>query len=224
MAFEGLQITEIFYSLQGETSLIGVPFVFIRLTGCNLRCSYCDSAYAFHGGTAMSFEQVLAEIARYPVRHVLMTGGEPLLQRNTIAFMDRLNERGYQVSVETHGEISIEEASKRARIIMDLKTPGSKMNRGGFEKNFPFLKPTDEIKFVITSNADYEWARNWVQSGRLPTREILFSPAFVAAGSPGSFEGIEPRTLAERILTDQLPVRFQLQLHKLLWGADTKGV
>ena len=222
--FEGLLITEIFYSLQGETSLIGVPFVFIRLTGCNLRCTYCDSAYAFHGGKKMSFDEVFTEISQYPVKHVLMTGGEPLLQRNSLAFIDQLRERGYDVSVETHGEVSIEEASKRARIIMDMKTPGSKMSRGGFEKNFPFLKPTDEIKFVITSPTDYEWARGWVKSGKLPTAEILFSPVFKAEGSPGEFEGIEPRVLAERILEDRLPVRFQLQLHKLLWGADTKGV
>lgn len=224
MAFDGLLITEIFYSLQGETSLIGVPFVFIRLTGCNLRCTYCDSAYSFHGGNRMSFDDIFTRIREYPVKHVLMTGGEPLLQRNTLAFIDQLRERGYDVSIETHGEFSIEEASKKARIIMDMKTPGSKMSRGGFEKNFQFLKPSDEIKFVITSASDYEWARDWVRSGRLPTREILFSPAFVAAGSPGTFEGIQPRDLAERILADQLPVRFQLQLHKLLWGADTKGV
>ena len=224
MAFDGLLITEIFYSLQGETSLIGVPFVFIRLTGCNLRCTYCDSVYSFKGGTKMSFDQVLEKIKSYPVEHVLLTGGEPLLQRNTLPFIDLLRERGYQVSIETHGEISIEEAAKKARIIMDLKTPGSGMCRGYFEKNLPFLKANDEVKFVITSKEDYDWAKKWVQSGRLPTREILFSPALPALNSPGKFEGMEPRVLADHILKDQLPVRFQLQLHKLLWGADTKGV
>lgn len=224
MAFDGLLITEIFYSLQGETSLIGVPFVFVRLTGCNLRCTYCDSAYSFHGGKKMSLDEVMAEVKKYRVKHVLMTGGEPLLQRNTLAFIDRLNEEGYSVSVETHGEVSIEKASKKARIIMDIKTPGSGMNRGGYVNNFKFLKPEDEVKFVITSPADYSFARELVESGKIPTQEILFSPAMSALNSPGKYEGIEPRTLADLIVKDQLPVRFQWQLHKLLWGADTKGV
>jgi 7-carboxy-7-deazaguanine synthase len=224
MAFDGLQITEIFYSLQGETSLIGVPFVFVRLTGCNLRCTYCDSAYSFHGGKKMSFDEVMAEVKKYKVKHVLMTGGEPLLQRNTLTFIDQLNQEGYAVSVETHGEVSIEEAAKKARIIMDIKTPGSAMNRGGFAENLKFLKPNDEVKFVITSFSDYEWAKAIVHSGKIPTQEVLFSPAMAAQNSPGKYEGIEPRTLADLIVKDQLPVRFQWQLHKLLWGADTKGV
>lgn len=223
MAFPGLLITEIFYSLQGETSLIGVPFVFVRLTGCNLRCTYCDSAYAFKGGKKMSFEEVLSEIKKYKVKHVLMTGGEPLLQRGTLPFIDLLNQEGYLVSVETHGEVSIQEAAKKARIIMDIKTPGSKMSRGFFRQNLAHLKHNDEIKFVITSESDYEWAKTIVEE-TLPTSEILFSPTLPAEGSPGTFEGIAPRRLAERILEDQLPVRFQLQLHKLLWGMDTKGV
>ena len=218
-----LLITEIFYSLQGETSLTGVPFVFVRLTGCNLRCTYCDSAYAFKGGTKMSFNDVMTEIKRYNTRHVLMTGGEPLLQRGTLPFIDRLNAEGYQVSVETHGEVPIAAASSKARIIMDIKTPGSKMNRGRYKDNLSSLKPEDEIKFVITSREDYAFARELVRAG-LPTREILFSPVMVTKGSPGTFEGIEPLALAEMILADQLQVRFQLQLHKLLWGADTKGV
>ena len=218
-----LLITEIFYSLQGETSLTGVPFVFVRLTGCNLRCTYCDSAYSFKGGKRMSFAEVLSEVKKYNTQHVLMTGGEPLLQRGTSAFIDLLRQEGYDVSIETHGEVSIEAISPKARIIMDIKTPGSKMNRGKFKDNLPFLKREDEIKFVITSKADYEWAKALVQKG-LPTKEILFSPAFAAKGSPGTFSGIEPLELAELILKDQLKVRFQLQLHKLLWGADTKGV
>ncbi len=224
MAFSGLLITEIFYSLQGETSLIGVPFVFVRLTGCNLRCTYCDSAYAFHGGKKMSFEEVLNEIRKYKVKHVLMTGGEPLLQRGTLPFIDLLNQEGYTVSIETHGEVSIAEASKKARIVMDIKTPGSKMNRGFYEKNFEHLKKDDEIKFVITSESDYHWAKDIVKTKNLPTNEILFSPVMKTLGSPGTYEGIEPKRLANLILQDQLPVRFQLQLHKLLWGADTKGV
>jgi len=218
-----LLITEIFYSLQGETSFSGVPFIFVRLTGCNLRCTYCDSAYSFKGGKKMSFAEVLGEVKKYKTKHVLMTGGEPLLQRGTLPFIDLLRKEGYEVSIETHGEVSIEAASPKARIIMDIKTPGSKMNRGKYLDNLKFLKRDDEIKFVITSKADYEWSRDLVRKG-LPTSEILFSPAFVAQDSPGTFEGIEPKALAEMILEDQLQVRFQIQLHKLLWGADTKGV
>jgi 7-carboxy-7-deazaguanine synthase len=218
-----LLITEIFYSLQGETSLTGVPFVFVRLTGCNLRCTYCDSAYAFKGGTRMSFAEVLAQVKKYKTQHVLMTGGEPLLQKGTLPFIDLLKSEGYTVSVETHGEVSIAEAAPRARIIMDIKTPGSKMNRGKYLQNLQHLKKDDEIKFVITSKSDYEWARDLVRKG-LPTSEILFSPVMKTLGAPGTYEGIEPLSLAEMILQDQLPVRFQLQLHKILWGADTKGV
>jgi 7-carboxy-7-deazaguanine synthase len=225
MAFEGLLITEIFYSLQGETSLIGVPFVFVRLTGCNLRCTYCDSVYSYKGGKRMTLEDVMREVKQYRTQHVLITGGEPLLQRNSVKMIQMLRNEGYTVSVETHGEVSIEEASQHARIVMDIKTPGSKECRGGYEKNLKFLKAGDEIKFVITSGQDYEWARQIVESGQLPKGvEVLFSPAMKAEGSPGVYEGIEPRVLADLIVKDQLPVRFQWQLHKLLWGHDTKGV
>jgi len=144
MAFDGLLITEIFYSLQGETSLIGVPFVFVRLTGCNLRCTYCDSVYSYKGGKRMSLNEVLAEVKKYRTQHVLLTGGEPLLQRNTLKMIDLLRAEGYTVSIETHGEVSIEAASKHARIVMDIKTPGSKECRGGFEQNLKFLNPGDE--------------------------------------------------------------------------------
>jgi len=224
MAFDGLLITEIFHSLQGETSLSGVPFVFIRLTGCNLRCTYCDSSYSFKGGKKMSLGAIVTEVKRYHVQHVLLTGGEPLLQRGTLPLIRQLQQEGYTVSIETHGEVSIKDASILARIVMDIKTPGSKMNRMGFLKNLEYLKPEDEIKFVITSDSDYEWAKNLVLTTPLPTKEILFSPALPAQNSPGNFDGISPRHLAERILKDQLPVRFQIQLHKYLWGPDTKGV
>ena len=226
MAFDGLLITEIFYSLQGETSLIGVPFVFIRLTGCNLRCTYCDSVYSYKGGRRLSLDEVLTEVKKYRVQHVLLTGGEPLLQRNTLKMIELLQNEGYTVSIETHGEAPIEAASRKgARIIMDIKTPGSKESRGGYLKNLPHLKAGDEIKFVITSEQDYEWARELVLGGKLPEGiEILFSPAMKAENAPGAYEGIEPRVLADHIVRDQLPVRFQWQLHKLLWGADTKGV
>lgn len=218
MAFSGLLITEIFYSLQGETSHVGLPYVFVRLTGCNLRCTYCDTTYAFKGGKKMSFEEALNEIQKYSTPYVLLTGGEPLLQRNTLDFIRLLNQHNYKVSIETHGELSIEEASKVARLVVDCKTPASGMNRGGFEKNLKFIKPTDEVKFVIASKEDYEFAKNWVLSKRIPTQEILFSPVMPAQNQPGTCEGVEPTWLAEKILADQLPVRFQLQLHKQLWG------
>lgn len=219
-----LLVTEIFHSLQGETSLSGLPFAFIRLTGCNLRCTYCDSAYAFKGGTRMTIQQILATIAPYQVKHALLTGGEPLLQRPVPELVNALRAAGYEVSIETHGEVSIENVARDVRIVMDIKTPSSGMSRGGFKKNLPFLKASDEIKFVIASQEDYAWAREHVRSGKLPTNEILFSPAVVAAGQPGAFAGIEARWLAEKILEDRLPVRMQIQLHKLLWGANQRGV
>jgi 7-carboxy-7-deazaguanine synthase len=224
MAFQDLLITEIFHSLQGETSLSGVPFAFIRLTGCNLRCSYCDSSYSFKGGSKMSIDDVLLRIKPYGVKHVLLTGGEPLLQRQTPALLERLRTEGYQVSIETHGEVSIEKVAGRARIILDIKTPSSGMSRGGYKNNLPMLRKSDEVKFVIASESDYEWAREIVLAGEIPTEEILLSPAVQSKGMPGAFPGIKPRWLAEKILEDRLPVRMQLQLHKLLWGADQKGV
>jgi len=224
MAFTDLLITEIFHSLQGETSLVGVPFAFIRLTGCNLRCSYCDSTYAFKGGTKMTIAQILAKIRPFGVKHVLLTGGEPLLQRNTSELLDALKKENYEVSIETHGEVSIERFASRARIIMDVKTPASGMSRGGFKSNLRFLKTNDEVKFVIASEDDYVWAKDVLKTHDFPTREILFSPVMRTRGSPGDYPGVEPRWLAERILEDRLPVRLQVQLHKLLWGADTTGV
>lgn len=219
-----LLVTEIFHSLQGETSLIGVPFVFVRLTGCNLRCTYCDSAYAFKGGTKYSIPQILEKIAEFGTKHVLLTGGEPLLQRPVPEFIRRLNELGYLVSVETHGEVSIEQVAPHARIIMDIKTPASKMNRGNWRANLAHLKPEDEVKFVIASQEDYAWARGILRETLFPTREILFSPVMRTAGSPGEYPGIDATWLAERILEDRLPVRMQVQLHKILWGNDRRGV
>jgi 7-carboxy-7-deazaguanine synthase len=224
MAFQDLLITEIFHSLQGETSLSGIPFAFIRLTGCNLRCAYCDSVYAFKGGKKMSVAQVLETIEPYRVKHVLLTGGEPLLQRQTSELLDALRAKNYLVSIETHGELSIENFAPRARIIMDIKTPSSGMSRGGYKENLKFLKRDDEVKFVIASKEDYTWAREIILSGQIPTAEILLSPANIAKNQPGKFTGIEPRWLAEKILEDRLPVRMQLQLHKYVWGADVKGV
>jgi 7-carboxy-7-deazaguanine synthase len=219
-----LLVSEIFHSLQGETSLAGLPFAFIRLTGCNLRCTYCDSAYAFKGGKMMRISEIMRAIEPFQVKHVLLTGGEPLLQRPTPDLVRTLKSLGYQVSIETHGEVSFESVTRMARIVMDIKTPSSGMNRGGFEKNLRYLKPTDEVKFVIASREDYLWAKEIVLSKRLPIEEILFSPAVPAQGSPGTFPGVEPSWLAERILEDRLPVRLQIQLHKILWGSDRRGV
>jgi 7-carboxy-7-deazaguanine synthase len=227
MAFDGLLITEIFHSLQGETSLSGLPFAFVRLTGCNLRCTYCDSAYAFKGGTRMSIDQILGAIQPYGVKHVLLTGGEPLLQRNTRALVDRLGAERYAVSIETHGEVSPEVmkgVAGRARIVMDVKTPASKMSRGGWKNNLRFLSPDDEIKFVVASREDYFWARDTIQSNTWPTPELLISPVVRSPAMPGEVEGIELRWLAERILEDRLPVRLQVQLHKLIWGPEKTGV
>ncbi|MCM2280094.1 MAG: radical SAM protein [Oligoflexia bacterium] len=224
MGFEGLLVSEIFHSIQGESSLAGLRFAFIRLTGCNLRCTYCDSTYAFKGGRRMSIREVLEEIRPYSVRHVLLTGGEPLLQRQSATLAEALSEAGYSVSIETHGEVSIAPVADRARIIMDIKTPASGMCRGGYERNLALLKDTDEIKFVIAAPEDYAWAREIVRSGSLKTREILFSAAQPVRGAPGIYPGVSLDWLAEKILEDRLPVRLQTQLHKLIWGADRKGV
>ncbi len=224
MAFKDLLVTEIFHSLQGETSLAGVPFAFVRLTGCNLRCSYCDSAYAFKGGRRMRISEVLEAIRPYSVKHVLLTGGEPLLQRQTPDLARALIDAGYQVSVETHGEVSIASIASLARVIMDVKTPSSGMCRQGFRKNVPLLKAQDEVKFVIASREDYDWAKGILREIRFPVNEILFSPVMSTVGAPGFYPGVEPLWLAEQILADRLPVRMQIQLHKILWGADRRGV
>jgi 7-carboxy-7-deazaguanine synthase len=216
MAFNDLLITEIFHSLQGETSLSGIPFAFIRLTGCNLRCTYCDTSYSFKGGKRLRISEIIETIRPYQVQHVLLTGGEPLLQRQTPALLDALNSEKYKVSIETHGEVSIQQVAGQARIIMDIKTPSSGMCRGGFEKNFKYLKPSDEVKFVIASTEDYTWAKQWIS--KIPTQEILFSAANPAPETPGTFPGVGSTWLAEKILTDRLPVRLQVQLHKVLWG------
>ena len=172
----------------------------------------------------MTIPEILAAILPYQVKHVLLTGGEPLMQRPTPDLARALKAAAYSVTIETHGEVSVETISTVARVIMDIKTPSSGMCRGEFEKNFKFLKESDEVKFVIASEEDYSWARDLVRSGRIPTREILFSPAVPAKDQPGKFPGVQPRWIAERILEDKLPVRMQLQLHKLLWGANVHGV
>lgn len=224
MAFPDLQVTEIFHSLQGETSLSGERFSFIRLTGCNLRCTYCDSAYAFHGGKRMSITEIINTIKPHETKHVLLTGGEPLLQRNTTALARTLTDSGYTVSIETHGEVSVEAVAPFCRIIMDIKTPSSAMSRGEYVNNFKYLKPTDEIKFVIASQDDYDWAKEVIRTKDYPQILTLFSPVQPTKNAPGTFPGVELKWLAESILSDRLPVRLQTQLHKAIWGADQTGV
>jgi 7-carboxy-7-deazaguanine synthase len=230
---ETLLISEIFTSLQGETSLTGIPFTFVRLTGCNLRCHYCDSAYAFHGGKKISIQEIIQTVTQLNVRQVLITGGEPLLQARSILLAEQLIERGIDVSFETHGAVSLEKIFKsplysKMRIIMDIKTPGSGENNQASIENLKYLKRTDEIKFVLCSAEDYEWAKDWVLHKDLPTKEILFSPVIESAGAPGPqhlhYSSWTPKQCADLIVKDRLPVRFQLQLHKLLWGNDTQGV
>jgi 7-carboxy-7-deazaguanine synthase len=208
----GLRITEIFHSLQGESRPTGWPTVFVRLTGCPLRCGYCDTAYAFTGGRRMTAAEVLADVASYRTRHVCVTGGEPLAQADCPGLLTALCDAGYQVSLETSGALDIAGVDPRVHIVMDIKTPGSGEQARNRWENLPLLKPSDQLKFVITDRADYEWARQVVDDRCLPsTCEVLFSPAWGQ---------LEARLLADWLLADRLPVRFQVQLHKLLWGEE----
>lgn len=218
MTTDTLLINEIFHSIQGESSLAGLRFAFIRLTGCNLRCAYCDTTYAFHGGEKMRVAEIIEKVAPFRVKNVLITGGEPLLQKNVTELVEALNRAHYEVSIETHGEISVAPVAGKAKLIMDIKTPGSGMCREGFRENLPLLKPTDEVKFVITSQDDYAWAKEIVLGVTIPAREILFSPVI------GPTSDFDAQWLAEKIIEDHLNVRFQLQLHKFIWGPDRKGV
>ena len=210
-----LKITEIFYSLQGEARNVGLPTVFVRLTGCPLRCSYCDTEYAFTGGEWMSFVDIVAEIKRYRTRHVTVTGGEPLAQKNCIPFLENLCDLGYEVSLETSGAIKVDDVDDRVTKIIDVKTPASgEMDKNCLD-NFSQLNSHDQVKFVICDRADYEWSRQLLDKYRLDgICEVLFSPC---SGTQDATE------LAEWILQDQLDVRFQVQLHKYLWG-DKPGV
>lgn len=208
-----LRITEIFHSLQGETRTVGLPTVFVRLTGCPLRCQYCDTAYAFSGGELISLEDILAEVARYKPRYVCVTGGEPLAQPNCIPLLAALCDAGYQVSLETSGALDIATVDTRVSRVVDLKTPGSgELARNRYE-NIAALTGNDQVKFVICSREDYDWAVSKLIEYRLAERvdEVLMSP---------SHHQLEPRTLAEWIIADNLPVRLQLQLHKYLWNDE----
>lgn len=207
-----LKITEIFRSLQGEGDAVGFPTVFVRLTGCPLRCQYCDSTYAFSGGQWRSIDDILARVAQLRTRHVCVTGGEPLAQRNCLPLLSRLCDAGYEVSLETSGALPVGEVDARVRRVVDVKTPASGESGRNLLGQLGTLGDRDQIKFVICDRADYEWSRNVLVERGLPARAmVLFSP---------SHEQLPARQLADWILEDQLPVRLQVQLHKLLWGNE----
>ena len=205
-----LRITEIFFSIQGETSKIGLPTVFIRLTGCPLRCQYCDTSYAFYGGEVMLFEDIIHQVTKFNCKDVCVTGGEPLAQANSKKLLKDLADLDFQVSLETGGSISLKEVDERVKIIMDIKTPDSGEATKNRWENLELLKQTDELKIVICSREDYQWSKEIIEQYKISEKcPILFSPCA---------ESIDPRDLAEWILTDQLPIRFQMQIHKILWN------
>lgn len=210
-----LRITEIFYSLQGETRTVGIPTVFVRLTGCPLRCQYCDTAYAFHGGGYRTLDEIIETIQSYKTRYVTVTGGEPLAQPECITLLERLCDLGYEVSLETSGALSVAKVDPRVVKVLDFKTPGSaEVDRNDWD-NVAHLTAQDQVKFVICHREDYDWSKQILSQQPLLERcEVLFSP---------SHQALAPEQLAEWILHDQLPVRLQVQLHKILWG-DKPGV
>lgn len=209
-----LRITEIFYSLQGESNTVGLPTVFIRLTGCPLRCVYCDTAYAFTGGSKMDINAILDQVKQYPTLYVTVTGGEPLAQPACIELMSKLADQGYQVSLETSGALDVSKVDPRVIKVMDLKTPSSGELSKNLYQNIPHLRANDQVKFVIGSDEDYQWSKQILAEYTLADRcQILFSPVMGQQN---------PTELAEKILADYLPVRFQIQLHKLLWD-DAQG-
>ena len=207
-----LNITEIFYSLQGEAREVGIPTVFVRLTGCPLRCNYCDTAYAFKGNNPLSIEQILAEISKYKTHYVCVTGGEPMAQSNCLGLLDTLIEKGYKVSMETSGSIDISRVNKNVSIVMDLKTPSSTEQHQNRYENIALLENKDQLKFVIASRLDFDWCCSILEDYEILS-DILFSPVY---------ESLKPVQLADWILEKQLNVRLQVQLHKILWG-DEKG-
>lgn len=205
-----LRITEIFFSLQGETSRVGLPTVFVRLTGCPLRCGYCDTAYAFTGGKTMPIAEILEQVARYQTQYVTVTGGEPLAQKACLLLLTALCDAHYSVSLETSGALDLSQVDARVSKIMDIKTPGSGEVSKNNWNNLNYLTSQDEVKFVLCDEADYRWAGDVIQDKQLAQRcPVLLSPVH---------GHLNPATLAEWVLRDQLPVRMQLQLHKLLWG------
>lgn len=209
-----LRITEIFYSLQGESNTVGIPTVFIRLTGCPLRCGYCDTEYAFTGGEKKDIGDIIVEVESYGARYVTVTGGEPLAQPSCLELMVELLDRGYIVSLETSGAIDVSTVDPRVVKVMDLKTPSSGELSRNLYQNIQYLTKNDQVKFVIGNDEDYDWSKQILSEHQLPDRcEILFSPVMGQQN---------PTELANKILADRLPVRFQIQLHKLLWD-DARG-
>ena len=209
-----LRLTEVFYSLQGESNTVGLPTVFIRLTGCPLRCIYCDTAYAFTGGEKISLDAIITQVDSYATNYITVTGGEPLAQPACLPLMVRLLDKGYQVSLETSGALDISNVDKRVVKVMDLKTPSSGELSKNRYQNIDLLEAKDQIKFVLRNDNDYQWAKNLLKEYDLINRcQILFSPVMGQ---------ISPKRLAEKILQDNLQVRFQIQLHKYLWD-DAQG-
>lgn len=206
-----LRITEIFYSLQGESSTIGLPTVFVRLTGCPLRCQYCDTEYAFTGGDNYSLDQIMDQVAKDKPPYVCVTGGEPLAQKNCLPLLTRLCDEGYNTSLETSGAISLEGVDPRVKKVMDIKTPDSAEAAKNLWANLDYITENDEIKFVICSREDYEWSKDIAENYQLFDKNVLFSP---------SFGEVDAKDLAQWILDDHLPVRFQVQLHKYLWDDE----
>jgi len=207
-----LKITEIFYSLQGESNTVGIPTVFIRLTGCPLRCQYCDTEYAFQGGDWYTIENIVQQIKDYPTNYITVTGGEPLAQKNCISLLKQLSELDYQVSLETSGALDVSAVDPRIVKVIDVKTPGSGESDKNLYSNFSSLYSTDQIKFVICNREDYLWAKQIIKEHDLMNRcEILFS---------SSYQQLVSKELADWILADGLNVRFQIQLHKILWGNE----
>jgi 7-carboxy-7-deazaguanine synthase len=211
---ERLRVNEIFHSLQGEADAVGYPTVFVRLTGCPLRCRYCDTEYAFHAGDWLSLDAIAEKVRGFGARHVCVTGGEPLAQPNCLRLLERLCDAGFQVSLETSGALDIAAVDARVSRVVDVKTPGSHEDKRNRIENFGLLTQHDQLKFVICSREDYDWSKAFMREHELPEHcRVLFSP---------SYNEVSPTALAEWILADRLPVRFQLQLHKVLWG-DTPG-
>jgi 7-carboxy-7-deazaguanine synthase len=205
-----LRIYEIFHSLQGETSRVGLPTVFVRLTGCPLRCGYCDTEYAFHGGATLSFDEILATVASYQALYVCVTGGEPLAQKGCHELLKMLCDAGYQVSIETSGAMDISQVDQRVSVIMDIKTPGSGEESKNLWSNIAALSAKDEVKFVLVDRADFDWAKQTLGQYDLPSKcPVLFSPVY---------KTLPPDQLAAWVLQDHLQVRMQVQLHKVIWG------
>ncbi|MBX2847844.1 MAG: 7-carboxy-7-deazaguanine synthase QueE [Acidiferrobacterales bacterium] len=207
-----LKVTEIFYSIQGESRTVGLPTTFVRLTGCPMRCVYCDTAYAFHGGSKMQIDEILAEVANHNTPYVTITGGEPMAQNNVHSLMTTLCEKGYQVSLETGNAIDISKVDQRVYIVLDIKTPASGEEPNNKYENLDYLKQTDCLKFVIADKEDYQWSKQQLeQRGLNDICEVFFSP---------SADQLPAQELADWIVHDQIPVRLQIQLHKYLWNNE----